>query len=906
MNPLADTDAESNYRSGSAVGQWVAVVALAAAGFTAGLTLVWDNDVFWHLAAGQWMLDHGKVLGIDLWSIAPQPAWVNVHWLFQVIIASLFRLGGFAALSALTGILAAGTLVVFALALRKQVPPAWIMLCGLWFLITIAGRVRVRPEAFTLLMLTITIVVTDSVRRGAPGKRLWWLAPMMLAWVNMHGIYILGQALLWSAIGCAAIERWVLRNRNLQGNLLTKGALLPVMATAIVCFLTPWPIDAALRPILLWTRVSGEVASYTYGVSEFYPTWKSPAQFPGPVALVMATALALLINFSFGRVAGKARVPLAHVAWLLAFAFLAALATRNIALVGPVCAFLLAWHGKDIILSICAGKRMNAHFWPALTVVCALVTLLQDVACATELTYRQERAPFHFGAGISREEFPIDMAQWLAALPTKGDIVTQDFGDASAFDYYSSVGRERPVRLVFMDGRLETYDFMRFVQQQGISQACNDTASAARMALPPSVRFVIIGGNSSLALEAMAHCPRFRLVHVERTAACFEDVQWIDRNGPDPLPADSLNLAEFDQPLLADGLVDGTAPRRATWWRQNPASLHYRTGEIMLWLGACDSATPSTLGPSLDYRCALLAARYLDASCREGSSPQELTRALTARAYQQRASLDYYASSAQMPANMDLARSLRLRSQIDMMHVDGSRPLCFAEQYRRAPAARTDAAAEALAKLIDCLPTEDCTTLTGEYVEPTEQVRQRLEQSQKRAMGLEYLPALERAQARSDPQVGLTNRAIKALPAPTTNANTDEPFKAKMLLGDLLLRKGLTEQARSAYQSIPGGTRDIERSLRLALCDWADGELVQASQELGLVGERAVAADKRRSAQPHDEGVNLLPLIRFYQGDLFELMGDYGAARKALEGTQADDPELASLIDRLRLRLENR
>jgi hypothetical protein len=119
----------------------------------------------------------------------------------------------------------------------------------------------------------------------------------------------------------------------------------------------------------------------------------------------------------------------------------------------------------------------------------------------------------------------------------------------------------------------------------------------------------------------------------------------------------------------------------------------------------------------------------------------------------------------------------------------------------------------------------------------------------------------------------------------------------------------MTEQARSAYLTIPDGTRDVERSLRLALCEWAEGNLVQASKMLRETAATAASMptsvpSTTASAPAGEKAAPIVPLIRFYQADLSELMGDYPAARKALDGIRADNLELAGLIDRLRLRLE--
>src|SRR5688500_16906366 len=88
---------------------WVQVLAMAA---IFGVVLVapavlLDGDTYWHLAAGDWMIDHRRVLAVDVFShtYAGRP-WLSHEWLAEVAMAAAVRLGGWNGLLILCGLAA--------------------------------------------------------------------------------------------------------------------------------------------------------------------------------------------------------------------------------------------------------------------------------------------------------------------------------------------------------------------------------------------------------------------------------------------------------------------------------------------------------------------------------------------------------------------------------------------------------------------------------------------------------------------------------------------------------------------------------------------------------------------------------------------------------------------------------
>src|SRR3954454_10126828 len=65
-------------------------------------TIFNDGDVSWHIATGQWILDHRSIPHTDPFSFtwAGKP-WVPIEWLAEIFYASAYRLAGYGGVAAL-------------------------------------------------------------------------------------------------------------------------------------------------------------------------------------------------------------------------------------------------------------------------------------------------------------------------------------------------------------------------------------------------------------------------------------------------------------------------------------------------------------------------------------------------------------------------------------------------------------------------------------------------------------------------------------------------------------------------------------------------------------------------------------------------------------------------------------
>jgi hypothetical protein len=80
-------------------------VLLVPAALGSSLTIFNDGDVSWHIATGQWILDHRAIPATDPFSFtwAGKP-WVPIEWLAEVLYAAAYRLAAYSGVAALVTI----------------------------------------------------------------------------------------------------------------------------------------------------------------------------------------------------------------------------------------------------------------------------------------------------------------------------------------------------------------------------------------------------------------------------------------------------------------------------------------------------------------------------------------------------------------------------------------------------------------------------------------------------------------------------------------------------------------------------------------------------------------------------------------------------------------------------------
>ena len=164
-------------------------------GFIASLSLFWvvgyiglDPDFGWHIKVGELIRTQGIPFTDPFSYTMPSYPFVDHEWLTNILMESLLNSTGKVGIAFLFAVMAA--LIPFIL-----LPPPYSVkevIAALFLWSAIFFLVGVRPQVLGWVFLAVLIRILLSKWE----KNKWFLPLLMLVWVNMHGSFVLGAAIV--------------------------------------------------------------------------------------------------------------------------------------------------------------------------------------------------------------------------------------------------------------------------------------------------------------------------------------------------------------------------------------------------------------------------------------------------------------------------------------------------------------------------------------------------------------------------------------------------------------------------------------------------------------------------------------------------------------------------------------
>jgi tetratricopeptide (TPR) repeat protein len=247
--PLTPELVEDEALRGDFVLRW-AVILLA---LLLGCTKISETSTLVHIKSGEYMAGHGVLpprTDVFSYTAADRP-WINLGWLFDLIAAGVFAVGGAVGISLFKAVLAAMVVGIVVHTSKPEIATWWGSVCAGLALLVWYPQFTMRPEIVTLLGLAVTFWLLNRWKEEQNSTHLWLLVPVFLLWSNLDPRLFLGLSLLllYAAGRSAGV---ILSGSSTADQPLVKQLWIVVGACFLVSLINPFGWHALAAPFTLY------------------------------------------------------------------------------------------------------------------------------------------------------------------------------------------------------------------------------------------------------------------------------------------------------------------------------------------------------------------------------------------------------------------------------------------------------------------------------------------------------------------------------------------------------------------------------------------------------------------------------------------------------------------------------
>ena len=423
---------------------WITLLAI----FAMASRISVDTDSWWHLRAGQWIVENRQVLQTDPFSYTRyEEAWHYPGWLAEVPMYAIYWAFGPGGLNLWT---AAMVMLTFWFIWKTLTGGEFLRAFVLILAATSSGVYwAARPHLVTFVFSAAYLWILNDWsddRLPSVSRRLWWLPVMMVLWANSHGGFAVGF-IIWGVymIGRLKIEGLRLVENKRQGsifNLLPPSRQLLMVGVAMIVAVCLNPSG----PVMLLYAFK----TINIGVlQDFIQEWQSPNFHEWAVQPFMWLVLILLGVLGVS----KQRIRLEDYLLLAGFGYLGFVAARNIALFALAAPMVLTRHAAPLLEEL--GERWGFRL-PARSPArlargqsilnwILLGVLILAVGVKSSLVIPQSENETHFRATL-----PVAAVEYIRDEQPNGRLF-------NSYNWGGYLQWALPEYPVFVDGRTDLY-----------------------------------------------------------------------------------------------------------------------------------------------------------------------------------------------------------------------------------------------------------------------------------------------------------------------------------------------------------------------------------------------------------------------------------------------------------------
>ncbi len=393
-----------------------------------------DYDIWFHLKAGEYILETGRLRHMDPFSYTnPDLPWIVHSWLSAVVFHIVEATSGIKGLILFNALMISAAFTLLYLNMRLFMEKGRGIVFAIVILVLAAYALRfrmwVRPHTFEFIYLMATLYILNQYRSG--GKNRLYLLPLIaLLWVNTHGSFILALIVPCIYVAGDILNFLLRRTKETYPEGVNPLRMARSMAIIAAINLAASLINPDFYQALVssFTILSPVIAM----IDEFQPLtlnhlWGYALRYTwGFSVLVILSAVGFIIN--------RRKIDFVDILLLLAFLLMSIKGIR----------FLAEF---SLIASIVVVKNLNSTFISLIVrrerVIGLIVAVVFIIALPIQIA---NSAIFSFGLGVKEHIFPEGALDFIDKARIKGNIFNSyAFGDYIIYRWF-------PEKKVFIHG----------------------------------------------------------------------------------------------------------------------------------------------------------------------------------------------------------------------------------------------------------------------------------------------------------------------------------------------------------------------------------------------------------------------------------------------------------------------
>jgi hypothetical protein len=506
----------------SATDLFFIILLVAMSGGALSTRLLGDASIGWHIRNGEQILRTHTITRTDSFSVTMGgQTWYAWEWLYDLKIAGIHHWLGLNGVVFFTAVIIALT---FALTLRLSMQRGADLPVAMLLLVLSLGvsmiHLFARPHVLSWLFTVIWFQILDgseSLDGRANRRRLSYLPALMLIWVNLHGGFVLGFALLGLYLMSAAIGYFRSREQEIHQRMTGRLRELGVVTalSLVMSLINPYGYEL-------------HVHVYRYLSSRWLMNHIDEFLSPNFHGVAQQCFVAILLITIVGLAAARKKPSLSRVLVLLFATYSGLYASRSL----PVSSLLLTLIVAPLWTQALAEARDNSSLSQRLRDALSRWRLLTSRVERLELGFRGHLWPIaavalgllvcvHAGKPVSRPwmdahfdpgHFPVQASDVIVQRGIHEPIFAPDsWGGYLIYRLY-------PQNKVFVDDRHDLYgeEFLKeYLKAIRLTPDWNGFLEKKK------VNWALLPAESSLA-NMLKETSRWNLVYQDGTSVLLE------------------------------------------------------------------------------------------------------------------------------------------------------------------------------------------------------------------------------------------------------------------------------------------------------------------------------------------------------------------------------------------------